>query len=74
MLQYSQLFFYDLHLHLDLCSHPPFQPPYEHKIVIIFPINLNMRFSAQKKCLFETVLLSTHNICFGCEIKKNSFQ
>ena len=28
---------------------------------------------AQKNRLFETVLLSTHNICFGGEIKKNIF-
>ena len=34
MLQYSQLFFYDLHLHLDLYfySHPPFQPPCEKRL------------------------------------------
>ena len=25
---------------------------------------------AQKNCLVERVLLSTHNICFGCEIRK----
>ena len=36
---------------------------YELKIVIFFlPINLKM--------CYETVLLSTHNICFGSEIKK----
>ena len=36
----------------------------ERKIVIIFlPINLNI-------CFNETVLLSTHNICCGREIKK----
>ena len=28
---------------------------------------------AQKNCLIETVLLSTHNICFGREIRKNIF-
>ena len=28
---------------------------------------------AQKNCLIETVLLSTHNICFGCEIKQIVF-
>ena len=39
---------------------------YERKIVIIFlPINLNMCLSAEKNRLIETVLLSTHNICFG---------
>ena len=26
-------------------------------------------FAAQKICLIETVLLSTHNICFGREMK-----
>ena len=28
---------------------------------------------AQKNHLIETVLLSTHNICFGCEIRKVVF-
>ena len=28
---------------------------------------------AQKNCLIEKVLLSTHNICFGWEIRKNIF-
>ena len=28
---------------------------------------------AQKNRLIETVLLSTHNICFGWKIKKNIF-
>ena len=43
---------------------------YERKIVIIFlPINLNMCLT----CLIETVLLSTHNICFGWEIRKLIF-
>ena len=32
---------------------------------ISLPINLNMCLGAQKNRLFETVLLSTHNICFG---------
>ena len=42
------------------------------KIVIIFlPISLNICFGAQKNRLIETVLLSTHNICFRWEIKKN---
>ena len=30
-------------------------------------------FSAQKNRLFEMVLLCTHNICFGLEIRKNIF-
>ena len=28
---------------------------------------------AQKNCLIETILLSTHNICFGGEIRKSIF-
>ena len=36
------------------------------KIVIIFlSIGLNICFGCSKDCLAETVLLSTHNICFG---------
>ena len=39
---------------------------FERKIEIIFlPINLNICFGAQKNRLIETVLLSTHNRCFG---------
>ena len=34
-------------------------------LVIFLPINLNMCLGAQKNRLIETVLLSTHNICFG---------
>ena len=29
---------------------------------------------AQKKCLIQTLLLSTHTICFGSEIKKLAFR
>ena len=29
-----------------------------------------MCFGTQKNRLIETVILSTHNICLGCEIKK----
>ena len=48
---------------------------YARKIVIIFlPINLNMCLGAQKNHLIESVLLSTHNICFGLDIKKIVFQ
>ena len=37
----------------------------ERKIVIIFlPISFNIFWGAQKNRLNETVLLSTHNICF----------
>ena len=39
---------------------------FEHKIVINFlPINLNIVVGDQKNRLIETILLSTHNICFG---------
>ena len=44
---------------------------FRRKIVIIYrSISLNMCFGAQKNLLIETVLLSTHNICFGWEIQK----
>ena len=42
--------------------------------ITFLPINLNMCLGAQKSRLIETVLLSTHNICFGREIKKIVFQ
>ena len=39
---------------------------FEYKIVNIFlPISISISFGAQKNLLIETVLLSTHNICFG---------
>ena len=46
----------------------------EHKIVI-FSYLLGQTFvlGAQKNRLIETVLLSTHNICFGGEMRKNIF-
>ena len=38
---------------------------FEREIVVIFkPINLTYVFSTLKDRLNETVLLSTHNICF----------
>ena len=45
------------------------------KIVIIFfkYISLNLRFDAQNSHPIETALLSTHNICFGREIRKLDF-
>ena len=44
---------------------------FQCKIVNIFlPINLTYVLGAQKNRLIETVLLSTHNMCFGLEIKK----
>ena len=43
---------------------------FQRKIVNIFlPIILAYVLGAQKNRLIETVLLSTHNICFGWEIK-----
>ena len=45
------------------------------KIVDIFlPINFNIYLGAQKKRLIETLLLSTHNICNGREIRKLNFR
>ena len=45
------------------------------KIAFIYiSINLNMCFGAQKNRLIETVLLSTHNICLGYEIRKIIYQ
>ena len=40
-----------------------------------FPTNLLLAYvlGAQKKRLFETILLSTHNICFGRELTKLFF-
>ena len=44
---------------------------FERKIVNIFlPLSFNIFLGAQKNRLIETVLLSTHNICFGWEIRK----
>ena len=48
---------------------------FQGKIVNIFlPISFNICFCAQKNNLIETVLLSTHNICFGWEIRKLNFR
>ena len=38
-----------------------------------YPSNLNIFLGAQKNRLIETVLLSTHSICFGREIRKIIF-
>ena len=47
-----------------------FQPA----IVNIFlPVILSICLGAQKNRLIETVLLSTHNICFNCDIRKLYF-
>ena len=34
-------------------------------LIISYPVVLTCVLGAQKNCLIETVLLSTHNICFG---------
>ena len=42
----------------------------QHKVVNIFlPILLARVLHAKKNCLIEMVLLSTHNKCFGLDIK-----
>ena len=51
------------------------QKKIQHKIVNIFlPISFNICLGAQKNRLIETVLLSTHNICFSLEIRKLNFR
>ena len=48
---------------------------YERKMKLFsYPSILTCVVGAQKNRLIETVLLSTHNICFGSEIKKIVFQ
>ena len=39
-------------------------------LIFTYPSVLTYVLGAKKICLFETVLLSTHNICFGWEIRK----
>ena len=47
----------------------------QRKIVNIFlPITFKYILDAQKNRLIETVLLSAHNICFGCEARKLNFR
>ena len=41
--------------------------------LFIYPSVKSCVLGAQKNRLIETVLLSTHNICFGWEIKKISY-
>ena len=41
--------------------------------IFSYPSVLTYVLGAQKNCLNETVLLSTHNICFGREIRKINF-
>ena len=48
---------------------------FECKIVnISYPSILTYVLGAQKNRLNETVILSTHNICFGWEIRKLNFR
>ena len=42
-------------------------------LIFSYPSVLTYVLGAQKNHLIETVLLSTHNICFGCEIRKLNF-
>ena len=43
---------------------------FERKLRIFsYPSVLTCVLGTQKNRLIETVLLSTHNICFGCEIR-----
>ena len=42
-------------------------------MIIFLSISLNMCFGAQKNHLIEMVLLSTHNICLGSEIRQKNF-
>ena len=47
---------------------------FEPNFVNIFlSISFYGGMGAQKNYINETVLLSTHNICFGCEIKKFTY-
>ena len=50
-----------------VCSHIGLdEQGFQSKIVNIFlPISLTCVLGAQRNLLIETVLLSTHNICFG---------
>ena len=43
-------------------------------LIFSYPSFLICVLGTQKNCLIETVLLSTHIICFASEIRKNSFQ
>ena len=42
--------------------------------IFSYPSVLTYVLGAQKNRLIETVLLSTHNICFGREIRKLNFR
>ena len=56
-----------MHLFCEAISMGPVKQFFlKRKIVIIFiPISLNICLGAQMNRLIKTVLLSTHNICFG---------
>ena len=41
--------------------------------VIFLFISFNMHFGARKNCLIKKVLLRTHNICFGRDLKNSFF-
>ena len=41
--------------------------------IFSYPLVLTYVLGAQKNRLIETVLLSTHNICFGREIRQLTF-
>ena len=43
-------------------------------LIFSYPSALTYVLGAQKNRLIETVLLSTHNICFGWEIRKLNFR
>ena len=48
---------------------------FQHKLLIFsYPSILTYVLDAQKNRLIEMVLLSTHNICFGREIRKLDFR
>ena len=42
-------------------------------LIFSYPSVLRYGLGAQKNCLIEKVLLSTHNICFGLEIRIKIF-
>ena len=43
-------------------------------LIFSYPSVKTYVLGTQKNCLIETVLLSTHNICFGWEIRKLNFR
>ena len=60
----------DIFLAILTCDHRfRYNKIFQHKIVNIF-LPIYLTYVLGKNCLIETVLLSTHNICFGWEIRK----